>query len=338
MNKIIFFFQLGQDLDILLPSVIHFSSRGHKVKAVIKNNLMKHSPRMNCLRDLSIEVEELPTRYSFFKTFKLLKDFDYIFTASESTASPHKEAYKFVRFANFLGKQTITLQHGYENIGLTYSDNEYPISKIKFASKTILTWSNELHPLISDTTRKKCIAAGLPKSLEAKESNPIQYSDYIAIFENLHWRRYSDLYRTTFIELLIKIAESMPDRIFLVKPHHAGKWLTTRFKGTIPNLTNLKILNPDSAEWEPYTAPTVITNALKVISTPSSVCIDAALAGKPVAILDFDKDVQGYSFANHCMSIEDVINFIKSNNVKDNNETGLLSHSNYLKTLENLVR
>ncbi len=47
---------------------------------------------------------------------------------------------------------------------------------------------------------------------------------FIAVFENLHWRRYDDAYRARFVSDLAATAEAAPDMRFVVKPHMGGQW------------------------------------------------------------------------------------------------------------------
>jgi hypothetical protein len=72
--------------------------------------------------------------------------------------------------------------------------------------------------------------------------------------------------------------------MFLVKPHHAGQYLAKSWhllKGAPPNVV---LADPASPLWEPLTASAIIGSADAVITTPSTVALDAARAGCPVAV------------------------------------------------------
>ena len=84
-------------------------------------------------------------------------------TASESTAPQHRVAHALTQLANVYGVQTFTLQHGVENVGLTYFDEVHG-RDVRFASKTVFTWADPalLPDAIPLQTRAKCVAVGRP--------------------------------------------------------------------------------------------------------------------------------------------------------------------------------
>jgi hypothetical protein len=90
------------------------------------------------------------------------------------------------------------------------------------------------------------------------------------------------------------LAQKFPQITFLVKPHHAGKWLTGRYKGEIASFTNLVIADPSLSPWEKYTAPSLMNSMVAVITSPSTVALDAARAAIPVALVRFDLELKNY--------------------------------------------
>jgi len=114
------------------------------------------------------------------------------------------------------------------------------------------------------------------------------------VFENLHWNRFDDGYRRRFLDDLSETAAAEPDVLFLVKPHHAGRWLSKN-PDALAQTDNLKILDPADPAWQPYTAPVLLASMDAAITTPSTVAIDAARAGRPVAVAGYGLDLSLYS-------------------------------------------
>lgn len=107
----------------------------------------------------------------------------------------------------------------------------------------------------------------------------------VGVFENLHWHRYSDEYRKFFIDGVQRVVAAFPEVTFLIKPHHAGLWLTNMHTGLKPNAPNLIIADPQSPDWEPFTASQLLGHLHAVITTPSTVAVDAARIGLPTAVV-----------------------------------------------------
>jgi hypothetical protein len=166
---------------------------------------------------------------------------------------------------------------------------------ILFSSKTFFTWVHvqDLPTETPSETREKCIAVGCPKFIDAPGAvveipgHPAT-NKLVIVFENLHWCRYSDNYRQRFLQDLEQTALAYPQITFLVKPHHTGLWLTKRYQGKLPAANNLIVADPKAPAWEAFTAPALIQTADMVITTPSTVAIDAVRAGCPVAVVGYD--------------------------------------------------
>ena len=130
---------------------------------------------------------------------------------------------------------------------------------------------------------------GCPKPARPTPANltsQLQSSEVvIGVFENLHWHRYSDEYRNFFISGIEKLAAAFPAVTFLIKPHNAGMWLTNRYDGAVPHAKNLVIADPQKPEWEAFTANDLLGNLSAVITTPSTVALDAARYELPVAVV-----------------------------------------------------
>ncbi|NEQ55292.1 MAG: hypothetical protein F6K11_35105, partial [Leptolyngbya sp. SIO3F4] len=288
---ILFFMHFPQDLDLLQPLIEKTQQQvGIDTKVVVLDTLLEESPRVvQRLSAIGVQPSGVSRPSVLGGLQPRLGQVKAIITASESTAAPHKLPHVLAQRANRLGIQTYTLQHGFENVGLNYFDARFSPSATFFASQHIFTWGtvDMLPPEVLPETRAKCIAVGCPKHIKLPEPMvqvPNRGESLVTIFENLHWDRYSDDFRRQFLVHLEKTALQFPNTSFLVKPHHAGLWLTKRYKGKLPDCENIVIADPRNPEWEPFTAPALIAISDAVITTPSTVALDAARAACPVAV------------------------------------------------------
>ncbi len=301
--KVLLFLNLPQDLDMLLPLAIRLHrSDEYQLKVAVSDKAYGQSPRIETLLAAAgIKPEVLNHKAVVAGLQPQLTGIRAVVTASESTANAHKGPYTLTQRANRQGILTYTMQHGFENVGLNYFDEEYPVGNILFASKTFFTWV-PIDRLPAETpaeTLEKCVAVGCPKFVDAPGSmvevpGRKAGSRLVVVFENLHWGRYSDDYRQRFLQDLEAIAAACPQVTFLVKPHHTGLWLTKRYQGKLPDADNLIIADPKAPEWEAFTAPALIEIADAVITTPSTVAVDAVRAGCPVAVVAYDMDLPNF--------------------------------------------
>lgn len=336
------FVDLIQDLDVLLPLLIASKTRKDLSFLVCTTDwVIANSPRVkSILESLEIKYFTVVRKAVKMGLQPSLKGIDALITAAETTAGPHICAHNLTKRCNKEGILTYTLQHGFENIGLTYFDSIHSAETIHFAAQKILIWGdlNTLSPQILPETKSRCIPVGCFKqiSLATSEDNiPGQRDDeairqklpksrdyLIAIFENLHWHRYSDEYRSRFLTDLDKVANLFPKINFLIKPHHAGQWLTDRYKGEIPNPDNLIIADPKNPRWESFSAPAIIHVADGAITTPSTVALDAAQDNCPVAAIAYGLELANYEPLSIINSVEDWVAFINS---LQNPETKLIA-------------
>jgi len=85
-------------------------------------------------------------------------------TITETSLNPHRFTHQLTKLANSAGIYTATMQHGYENVGLSYSDELQDIKHIKFAAHQIFTWGHleTLHTEIPLKTKLKCYPVAVP--------------------------------------------------------------------------------------------------------------------------------------------------------------------------------
>ena len=218
-----------------------------------------------------------------------------LITASESTANGHIFCHTVCRLAS---RRTIkiTLQHGYECVGLRHHQaHDLHFSQgVRFASDFVLTWSNieqlnNIHP--SDLN--KCIPVGVIKTfaedvavkrLIEKRNAPALPSvgchvASLLVAENLHSVRFVNAQR--YQRFLNFINDAEYDFWFaLTVRSHPGKLTLQKDK----NQHNFSFLEgmlraSDMAKFDLFVSP------------PSTIILDAVLAGVPTAIWSDRKEL-----------------------------------------------
>ncbi|MEP7729359.1 glycosyltransferase [Marinomonas primoryensis] len=291
---------LPQDISLALPVLEEANKQGLQCVVWINFQAIKRWPgilktiqksRFNfriIAEDFKVNDQLFPSR-----VFALL-------SITESNLNPHRFTRELTKAANKFGIYTATMQHGFENIGLSYSDDIHNIKRIRFESSHIYTWgdSNTYHPDILKETLEKCVQVGCskPKSIDFKSLPCLidKESVVIGVFENLHWHRYSEDYRTDFINGVNHLAVQYPNITFIIKPHNAGLWLTGRYDGEKPEHRNVLIIDPLSSDWSDITAAHLLPHLSAVITTPSTIALDAARLSIPTAVV-----AQGLQLANY---------------------------------------
>jgi hypothetical protein len=235
------------------------------------------------------------------------------------------------------GIVTGTMQHGFENVGLSYSDDLHNIKEIIFAADRIYIWGllQTLHPDILPKNRIKCLSVGCPKPADSTPANlsgllPTQ-GVIVGIFENLHWHRYSEEYREFFLDGVQRLAETYPHTTFLIKPHHAGMWLTSRLnRNNRPDASNLIIADPKDPAWEPYTAAQLFKHLHAVITSPSTVAVDAARAGLPLAVVAHALSCDNYAPSFRIRTKNDWLSFVDAANTSPGRAHLIKSGQNFV--------
>ena len=306
LAQVLLYFNLPQDLDVLLPLAVQLQQHPKfHPQAIVSRKAWQQSPRIQTqLTSASIQLKVVSHKTIVVGLQPRLRRIQALVTASESTASAHRGPHALTQRANQQQIPTYTLQHGFENIGLTYFSSTDPDQHVKFASRTIFTWGPlaQLSPEVLIETKRKCVAVGCPKLVQPLTEQRLppnqipelhQYDRLVAVCENMHWARYSDHYRESFLKDLIATARTHPTVAFLVKPHHSSRWFIQQ-SAHLQQPTNLFIADPSLPTWEAYTAPALIDIADIVITTPSTVAVDACRASCPVAIVAYDLTLDNY--------------------------------------------
>jgi len=284
------FISLVQDLDLLLPVIEAARARtGFAVRVLVSADAASRSPRIVAALDRLAMDYRLLDHEAVAKGYRIQFDaHEALLTASESSASAHRTAHALVRLAAKAGARTYTVQHGVENIGLTYFDHVHD-RDVRFASDVVFSWlpPDRLPAWVAPETRRQAIGLGrTAKPVATSQPLPIDAGrrPLIGVFENLHWHRYDDAYRSAFVESTVALVRARSDCHFLIKPHHAGKWGIV-LADRLADMANITVASPEDAEWEPFTAPQILPSLAAAITTPSTVALDAALIGVPVAVV-----------------------------------------------------
>ena len=289
-----------QDLDVLLPVLLALRARGEvRLRLALTDWLVTESPRvLNILSANGFSFDVFSREDVRRGDAPLLGGVDGVLAGAETNVRPHKAGNTLVNRAQARGAPGFTLQHGHENVGLTYRDSHHD-EGVRFASRTIFTWCAPEHLAgwVAPETRAAVVAVGSPKSVPPPALptplNQGRWARTVGVFENLHWTRFSEAYREHFARDLEDAAAARPDTLFLIKPHHAGRWMS-RHRDRIAERANLVVVDPTDSAWEPHTAPALIASVDKVLTTPSTVALDAARTGRPVAVLGYDLDLPLY--------------------------------------------
>lgn len=297
------FLDLAQDYDVLAPILRALLARDRlDLRVVVTDWLETESPRtLAGLGAMGLSPQLFPRGKARKGEGPEVGDAAGLLTAAESSAGPHRAAHGLAKRFAAAGRRTFTLQHGLEMVGLTYRDAEYG-PEVRFASETVFTWGspNALPAWVAEETRAKCVEAGDPKAglAHATAATPPRpdgpWRAWVGVFENLHWKRYDDAYRDAFLEQLAQAIAAAPDTLFLLKPHPAGRWSLAN-RDRLPAASNLVLADPGEPAWAHCTAADLIPGLDRVITTPSTVALDAARAGVPVAVLGLDQDVEAYA-------------------------------------------
>lgn len=322
---------IHQDLDVLLPVLTALKQRDEvRLRIAVTDWLVSDSPRvLNLLSAHGFACEVFPREAVRAGEVPSLGGVDGVLSGADTNTRAHKAGHVLVGRADARGVASFTLQHGFENIGLTYKDHLHG-EQIRFASRTVFTWGprESLAPWAAPETRAAATPVGSPKTAPAParalKLNQGFWPRTVGVFENLHWHRFDDAYRSRLIAELERAAAAHEDTLFIVKPHHAGRWLS-RHRHLIRERPNLVVIDPTDSAWEPHTAPALIASVDQVLTTPSTVALDAARTGRPVAVMGYGLELPLYEPLPIVRGPEDLDAFLE-----DEGETYLLRNEAFL--------
>jgi hypothetical protein len=317
-KRIVLLVSRPQDVELLIG--LHEKTQGNTNVAitywVVKNCAKRYPGVINELKKKQAVVGMVVSIGHLGRVLNELLSSHVFLSTVESTTARHKLPYIITRLANAAGIATYTMQHGFENVGLTYCDEVHG-PEVKFAARTVLTWGpvEGLPAWVCKETRDKAVAVGCPKPLitvvnstEAKtEGRPV-----IGVFDNLHWHRYDARYVASFLNHLEEAASQHPELRFVLKSHpDSVRNRSQELTGRLCRMGNVDVADLLGESGALLTTPALLAQALGVITTPSTIALDSALAGVPVAIAGYGLELAYYSPLDQLVSFKDWQGFLE---------------------------
>ncbi len=280
--RVLVFIDLVQDIDVLLPVIVALKREPHlSLKVAVSRWLEQESPRTaSRLKAASVPFAYVRRREVIAGLAPSLGNVAAVIAASESSHEAHAAAHALARRAASLGLGTYAVQHGLENVGLFGIEAEAAM----FASQTVFCWfpPEATPPSLPADTKAKLVHAGRA-SPTPRGDGPAPPPYRLGVFENLHWDRYTDADREAFRVGLLAVARALPDARILVRPHPAGGW-ADRLGHELAQFVNMTLIAASDARSAQESGAEAMQGIERVITTPSTVALDAALAGRPVAL------------------------------------------------------
>jgi hypothetical protein len=270
---------LVQDIDVMLPVLLELQRRGEvRLKIAVSRWLVRESPRTIALLDRHGLGFSLVRRREVIEgRSPSLRGVAAVIAASESSHPAHAAGHALLQRAGAAGLATYALQHGFEAVGLYGVE----AGAARFAARTVFCWfpPTEVPPALADETRARLAHVGRPA---APASAPSRRFD-VGVFENLHWERYSEADRLGFLNGLKAAAEALPGVSFLLRTHPAGAF-ADRLGHELARFQNITRPLAAEARSRLESGADLVLGLGRVITTPSTVALDAAMAGTPVAL------------------------------------------------------
>ncbi|NPA25272.1 MAG: hypothetical protein GXO34_05555 [Deltaproteobacteria bacterium] len=299
--KLVLLISRTHDID-LLCNIYRRAAERSGIEAVFwaRRKVLEEFPATReLLKKRGLEIEFTVGHGNLKDAISRLMQVDALLNTVESSIAEHKVASRLVRIARAAGVRTYTLQHAFENIGLTYIDPEIG-NNINFAADRILTWGKPENLTGNPTpdTLAKCVAVGCPKfnpesPVCNQETPPRQ--PLIAIFEGLHAKQFSPDYRKHFFHDLQETANRFQEFIFMLKPHPSITKRAPDHAAALRSLNNITVLDPaDPTNNTTWPTPKLLATARGVITTPSTIALDTALNDTPVAVTRYRMESPNY--------------------------------------------
>lgn len=298
--QVLVFLDLVQDVDPILALLDGLLGREDVVvRIAVTDLLVGRSPRF------AVEMDKRGLSYTAHDrsavvdgAAPVLRDVDAVVMVAESSLRAHAPAYKLAQRAKSAAIPTFALQHGLENVGLHAIPGEDDAAVLSDHMFVWFPW--EATPTdVSSALRPRLLHVGRqgppPADVGEIRATLANFDSIVTVFENLHWIRYTDGWRVQFLTDCAAFAAAHPTVAVILKPHHAGIW-AVKNRHLIPQWpSNLIVADPTDPFWEPHTAGSLVHVSDVVITTPSTVALDAAQAGKPVAICAYGLDLPTYA-------------------------------------------
>lgn len=329
LKRIVLLISRPQDVDLLIG--LHEKAEHRENLSLIfwvtRNCARKYPEALPKLKEKMAVVEQVVNFMHLGSILNKLMRIDAFLSTVESTTAKRKLPYMITKMANAASVPTYTLQHGFETVGLSYCD-EAQGPDIKFAARTVLTWGpvNELPSWVAKETLDKAVAVGCPNILLGSKNDPKAEAGerpIIAVFDNLHWSRFNQKYISTFLDHLEDISEKRTNFRFILKSHPASVRNRSReLQNRLCTMKKVVVADMSEEEQSALTTPSLMSRALGVITTPSTIALDGAMAGVPVAITRYGLDLDYYTPLDLLDNLEDWHSFL--NDLTENHAYRLL--------------
>lgn len=220
-----------------------------------------------------------------------------LLSAAESSAGvSHLLTSAFVAEAAYQGLPTFLLQHG-----IWVEDFPNPVA---FASSHILSWSTEHEACFRQPSQHRqgprgsldgtaFSSTGCPKFDPYTGSQPVRletiFGDWVSTFRrtvlcttNLHWPQHK-MSKADYYAALFQAASRDPETLFVIKLHPMEEPDEEILVASPRNVVHL----PELAAWFLDLRTTDLVRAADVVvTTLSTVALEAGLAGRPLIVLD----------------------------------------------------
>lgn len=262
---------LVQDFDVLEPVLLALrAERRLGVRVCVSKWLLHEAPRApEALRRLRLSFDVVRRTAIKAGQAPALRGVAAVLLASESAAPPHVAGHVLARRADAAGVATYALQHGVE-LG------EPGAPPPAMASRVLFCWGR--------AGAEQAAGTGPEPVIVGRAATPVGEPKFdLGVFENLHWDRYAEAERTRVLDRLTATAHAFRDLRLLVRSHPAGGWMD-RAADDLAGLSNVHVQTSAQSRAEPGSGLAAAAACARVITTPSTVALDAAAAGRRVAL------------------------------------------------------
>lgn len=255
-----------------------------------------------------IKIVEFEDEFSAYRS--LVGRRGLLFSASESDVPAHAVCHAVFAAAptSFL---RVTLQHGFECVGFLHNaahENAYG-RRVRFNADIVATWADPIHlSSLGYHEVPKAFVCGPPMALRKWDAAPNESStEFRALFcENFHSVRLQGAgVQQEYLELVAAFAERMQagGGAMTVRPHPTGQFASN-------NPGSFKIPSIEFSTLPIYREQ--LQRFSFAVSAPSSVLIDLALAGVPVAVWCDSAghiDTRNYEGLHHVTTLDECWDF-----------------------------
>lgn len=275
--RLLVYIDLVQDIDVLLPVLLKARGRpGLALKVLVAKWLLDAAPRVPMLlQQHGLSWRTISRRRVIEGKGPSLLGVHGLLTASESDQDAHRAGYVLASRARNRGLATVTLQHGIDSLAPSEAPN------IDFASEAILSWftTEGVPDAVRPHVRRRLAPVGRPMMPLPAAAH--RYD--VGLFENLHAPRYTQEQGRDFRLRALALIDQRPDLTFCIRPHPAGPGDGWSAAG-LDRRPHVTLMPPAEAVRDTRSGAAVVAGARRVITTPSTVALDAALSGRAVAL------------------------------------------------------